>query len=170
LSPRELAGLVAPPATVRVDRSWEEAERDLGLVFSPDFREVLELFGAGHFKDDFVYLRDPRRLTFREAVEFDITALGDPELIMYPERRPYLPCWGEGRRLLPVASDGSAGNLLAVFDDGVQDGSEYWYAIMDDEEYERVDGPYEHVLLALAAGEVRLRAGNRLQGPFQSAP
>lgn len=145
----ELLSRVDVPAAVRSDRDWVAAEQQLGVVFAPEYREVVEAFGRGYLEPG-VVLWDPRSEQFDRDVAVELEVMADPALGHTQKGLPYPPHPGHGRRLLPVAADGSGAYVMAVIDDGVQVASQYWECDLDGGAYTELRGSFADVLLELA--------------------
>lgn len=145
----DLLSRVAPPASVVAERDWEATRRDLGIEFAREYREVVETFGRGYLEPG-VVLWDPRSSHFEGDISVELRAMADPDVGYPGNGQPYPPYPGPGRRLLPVAADGSAGYVMAVIDDGVQVELEYWVCDLDDDDFTKVRSDFAGVLIRLA--------------------
>lgn len=166
MSLTELMLVLPPPDAVHADRAWSEANRAVGVDFSPDYRAVLERYGQGYF-DQGTMVFDPRREGFEVEIAEVLEIMGDPEL-RYPGKvHPYPAHPGAGARLLPVGANGSGGYLFTTVIDGVQDERKFWLGDLDIDEFTEVDGPFSSVLLGLLSGSVTPSPAWRCAPPFR---
>lgn len=145
---RQLQSRVEAPAVVQHDRDWAAAEQHLRIEFTAEYRQTVDTFGRGYLEPG-VVLWDPRSERFDQDVAIELEAMADPELRHAEYGLPYPPYPGPGRRLLPVAADGSGAYVMAVIDDGVQV-AEYWECDLDGDTYTALRDTFAGSLLDLA--------------------
>lgn len=144
-----LLSRVEPPSSVVPDRDWAAATESLGIVFVQEYRDVVGTFGRGYLEPG-VVIWDPRSDRFEGDVSGELEAMADPELGSLHASLPYPPFPGSGRRLLPVAADGSGAYVMVVIADGVQVESEYWWCDLDGGVSREFRCGFASVLLQLA--------------------
>lgn len=49
----QIAELMPPPASAVVASPWDEAPSEVGFAFPADYREFVDLYGAGSINDEF---------------------------------------------------------------------------------------------------------------------
>lgn len=161
----DLLKWVRPPVSVPAARDWETAERALRIRFSSEYRAVVEAFGRGYFEPG-VVLWDPRSTEFERDISVELQVMADPELGYPNNGQPHPPYPGNGSRLLPVAANGSAGYLMAVIVDGVQEESEYWVCDLDADNFTKIDASFADVVLILTGDSSPMSRAWHFSAPF----
>lgn len=163
MSLNDLTALVPPPAHVYIDRGWPAVTEALRLEFGSDLRAVVDAYGYGVFEPGFT-LFDPRRYDCSYVAEL-LDVMRDPDL--HADEYPLPPHPGPGRRLYPVASNGSGGFVMAVVVDALHDESTYWLSDANNGEFTEIGGALSSLLLSLFAKRPDLDAVWHISAPFR---
>jgi hypothetical protein len=146
----DLIAFISPP-DMPTDGTgdWSIAEKEFGIVFPSDFKELIRRYGTGEFYSD-LYILNPLREWGRDKIRNDLDryrqlrdACEFHTLILHPE------CPG----LLPWGGD-SNGHLYCWWTDGPSD---YWGTVQVfhgyEDEIEVVPGPITDYLIRFIHNE-----------------
>lgn len=145
----ELVAFIPPPAQpIDGEGDWSVAEKEFGIVFPADFKQLVQRYGTGRFYGD-LYVANPLKEWGREQVRSDLSryrALRDAcelSLKLFPD------CPG----LLPWGND-SNGHLYCWWTEGPPD---LWPVVQVfhgyEEEIEPVSGPISSFLIRFMRNE-----------------
>jgi hypothetical protein len=154
----DLVSFIPPPAEpIDGEGDWSVPEREFGIVFPADFKELIRRYGTGRFCGS-LRIANPLRPWGRDIIHDDLSryrelrGAAEIRLRLFPEEPGLLP-WG---------SD-SNGHLYCWWTQGPSDG---WTVAQlahgDEEDFETVPGPITSFLVRFIQNEYpKMLAGNR---------